>query len=110
MVRGLSRSGGIAVRAVVGTGLVAEAARRHGASPTAATALGRALLGALLLASGGKGGETVQIQFRGDGPLRGVVALADDAGHARGYVGSPRAIRCASTARSTCAPPSATAC
>ncbi len=90
-MQSLSLEGGIAVRAIVGTGLVREAARRHRTSPTATTALGRTLLGALLLASGSKGGQTVQIQFRGDGPLRGVVASADDAGRARGYVGSPRA-------------------
>jgi molecular chaperone Hsp33 len=91
LVRTMSRDGGIAVRAIVGSRLVAEAARRHGTSPTATVALGRTLLGALLLASGGKSGESVQIQFRGEGPLRGVVALADDAGHARGYVVQPRA-------------------
>jgi molecular chaperone Hsp33 len=91
LVRTVSDEGGIAVRVVVGTELVSEAARRHDTSPTATTALGRAMLGALLLASGGKGGESVQVQFRGDGPLLGVVALADDAGHARGYVGQPHA-------------------
>jgi molecular chaperone Hsp33 len=91
LVRTISRDGGIAVRAIVGTRLVAEAARRHETSPTATAALGRTLLGALLLAAGGKGGESVQIQFRGNGPLRGVVALADDAGHARGYVIEPHA-------------------
>jgi molecular chaperone Hsp33 len=91
LVRTISREGGIAVRAIVGTQLVAEAAGRHDTSPTATAALGRTLLGALLLAAGGKAGETVQIQFRGNGPLRGVVALADDAGHARGYVVMPHA-------------------
>ena len=90
-MRTISRDGGIAVRAIVGTRLVAEAARRHDTSPTATAALGRTLLGALLLAAGGKSGESVQIQFRGDGPLRSVVALADDAGRARGYVLRPRA-------------------
>jgi molecular chaperone Hsp33 len=91
LVRTISREGGIAVRAIVGTRLVAEAARRHDTSPTATAALGRTLLGALLLAASGKSGERVQIQFRGDGPLRSVVALADDAGHARGYVQRPHA-------------------
>ena len=91
LVRTISRDGGIAVRAIVGTRLVTEAARRHDTSPTATAALGRTLLGALLLAAGGKSGESVQIQFRGDGPLRSVVALADDAGRARGYVLYPRA-------------------
>jgi len=91
LVRTISKEGGIAVRAIVGTRLVAEAARRHDTSPTATAALGRTLLGALLLASGGKSGESVQIQFRGGGPLRGIVALANDAGHARGYVLHPHA-------------------
>ena len=91
LVRTISREGGVAVRAIVGTQLVAEAARRHDTSPTATAALGRTLLGALLLAAGGKAGESVQVQFRGNGPLRGVVALADDAGHARGYVVAPHA-------------------
>ena len=92
LVRSLSREGGIAVRTVVGTELVRDAATRHRMSPTATTALGRTLLGALLLASEGKHPEeSVQVQFRGDGPLKGVVAGADARGRARGYVGSPRA-------------------
>jgi len=91
LVRTLSRDGGVAVRALVGTALVREAARRHGTSPTATTALGRALQGALLLAADGKGGGSVQIQLKGDGPLGGIVAIGDDAGHARGYVGRPAA-------------------
>lgn len=91
LVRTISDEGGIAVRVVVGTALVREAARRHHTSPTATTALGRAMLGALLLAAGAKSGESVQLQFRGDGPLRGVVATADDTGSVRGYVGRPRA-------------------
>jgi molecular chaperone Hsp33 len=91
LVRTVSRDGGIAVRAIVGTRLVTEAARRHDTSPLATVALGRTLLGALLLAAGGKGGETVQIQFRGEGPLRSVVALANDSGRARGYAQNPRA-------------------
>ena len=90
-MRTISRDGGIAVRAIVGTQLVAEAARRHDTSPTATAALGRTLLGALLLAADGKAGETVQVQFRGNGPLRGVVAIADAAGRTRGYVVAPHA-------------------
>lgn len=92
LVRCVSEEGGIAVRAIVGTELVREGAARHRTSPTATTALGRTLLGALLLAASGKeDDESVQVQFRGDGPLKGVVAGADALGNARGYVGSPRA-------------------
>jgi molecular chaperone Hsp33 len=90
LVRTLSRRGGVAVRALVATGLVGEAARRHGTSPTASVALGRALMGAVLFASGGKG-ETVQIELRGDGPLGAIVAISDAHGRVRGYVAHPSA-------------------
>ncbi len=85
IVRTLSSDGGISVRVLVATELVNDAVRRHKASPTAATALGRALMGAVLLASGKKEGETVQLQFRGDGPLGPLTAIADSDGRARGF-------------------------
>ena len=90
LVRTLSERGGISVRALVATDLVAEAVRRHGASPTASLALGRALMGAVLLASGTKR-ETVQIELRGDGLLGSLVAIADPHGNTRGYVSRPSA-------------------
>jgi molecular chaperone Hsp33 len=89
LARALSEGGDVAVRAVTGTALVAEAAARHGTGPTATAALGRALLGALLLGAGGKDGESVQLRLRGDGPLRSVLAIADGEGGVRGNVGTP---------------------
>lgn len=91
LVRATSASGGLAVRALVGTRLVGDAIRRHRTSPTAGAALGRALMGAVLLASGSKHGETVQLQFRGSGPLGTVVAISDSEGRVRGYVSNPAA-------------------
>ena len=91
LVRTLSAGGSIAVRAMVGTALVADAAARHRTSPTASAALGRALMGAALLASGSAEGETVQLQLRGDGPLGCVTAIADCNGRVRGYASNPAA-------------------
>lgn len=91
LVRATSSAGGLAVLALVGTDLVSEAIRRHQTSPTAGSALGRALMGAVLLAAGSKHGETVQLQFRGSGPLGTLVAIADPEGRARGYVSNPSA-------------------
>lgn len=85
MVLALSEDGGIRVCTVVGSSLVREAAHRHETSPLATLALGRALLGALLLASGNNEGETLQLDFRGDGPLAGVTAIADDTAGVRGF-------------------------
>jgi len=89
LVRAMSSNGDISIRAVVATHLVAEAARRHGTSPVASAALGRTLMGALLLAAGTKNGETTQVQVRGRGPLGGVTAIATAEGSVRGYVQNP---------------------
>ena len=91
MVRALSADGRVSVRAIVGTELVAEGARRHETSPLATAALGRTLLGCALLGSLGKGEETVQVQFSGKGPLGSLMATADAAGRVRGSVRSPKA-------------------
>jgi len=91
LVRTLSTQGGIAVRVVVGTALVREAAIRHVTSPVASVALGRALMGAVLLAAASKHGEKVQLQLRGDGPLGSIVAIADAEGRARGFASNASA-------------------
>jgi molecular chaperone Hsp33 len=67
-------------------------------APTAANALGRAMMGAVLIAVGPSAdagdrasseGESVQLQFRGDGPLGSVLAIADTRGRVRGTVAQP---------------------
>lgn len=90
LLRTLSEDGSVSVRVLVGSALVREAARRHETSPVATAALGRTLLGAVLLASQGKDGETVELRFRARGPLGQVVAIADDAGRVRGYAQNPQ--------------------
>ncbi len=91
LVRTVSADGGLSVRAMVATGLVAEAASRHATAPTASAALGRALMGGVLIAAGAKEDETVQLQFRGDGPLGQMTVIADHLGRVRGYVSDPSA-------------------
>lgn len=89
MVRTISPDGGLSVRALVATGVVAEAARRHRTAPTASAALGRALMGAQLLAAAALEDETVQLHFRGDGPLGPITVIADHRGGVRGFVNNP---------------------
>jgi molecular chaperone Hsp33 len=91
LVRALSEAGGVRAFALVASDLVAEAARRHQTTPTATTALGRGLMGGVLLAAGSKDGETHQLQFRGDGPLGPLTVIADPAGGVRGFVARPDA-------------------
>jgi molecular chaperone Hsp33 len=91
LVRAVSEAGGVRAVALVATGIVREAARRHETSPTATTALGRALMGGVLLAVGGDDGATFQLQFRGDGPLGPLTVIADAGGAVRGFAARPQA-------------------
>ena len=90
LTRTLSDDGAVTVRVVEATATVAEAARRHQTSPLASVALGRSLMGALLLASGSKEAESVQLSFEGVGALRRVTAIANSQGEARGFVSDPQ--------------------
>jgi len=91
LLRTVSSDGGLAVRVLLATDLVGEAAGRHGTAPTASAALGRSLMGAVLLAAGNAEAETVQLQFRGNGELGQVTSIADGSGGVRGYVHNPEA-------------------
>eukprot|EP00877_Chromochloris_zofingiensis_P014061 jgi/Chrzof1/8909/Cz03g28230.t1 len=90
LLRSLSSEGEVAVLVVNGTQMVAEAARRHQTSPTATAALGRTLIGALLMGCFRKHDEQVQINFKGDGPLGGIMVMADTRANVRGKVGTPQ--------------------
>jgi molecular chaperone Hsp33 len=89
LVRTISADGSVSVRVLAATHLVQEAARRHQTSPTATVALGRALMGTLLLASEAQDGERVQVRIRGDGPIGSLLVTASSDGDVRGYATHP---------------------
>jgi len=93
VIRGLAGDGAFRVIAAETTDVVEEARRRHGLSPTATAALGRALTGATLLAYllSKTPRERVTLKVEGDGPLGHLVAEAGVDGKVRGYVGTPEA-------------------
>lgn len=84
----LSANQEVAVLAVDGLGLVSEAQARHKTAPTATAALGRALLGSLLMGCFRKDNESLQITFAADGPLKGVQVIAESTGLVKGKVGN----------------------
>ena len=73
------------------TELVNEACRKHDVGPLAATALGRSLIGAVLLAALLKNNQSVQLKFEGNGPLGKIITEAGAEGWARGYIANPHA-------------------
>lgn len=79
---------GVRIYALCTTNLVQEAATRHHTSHLASAALGRAMNGALLLATTMKDNERIALRLKGDGPIGEVVADAEGT-HVRGYVGDP---------------------
>ncbi len=93
LVRAVAREAGVRVVSVVCPRVVAEAAWRHGTSPPATCALGRALTSGLLLATLTKGGERVTVQLVGDGPIGSITVDATDQGEVRGYALCPQVPR-----------------
>ena len=96
LLRTISESGTIGVKTIVASELVAEALSRRTHTPTAGNALGRAMMGAVLIAAGSAPDdaddaniESVQLQFRGDGPLGSLTAIADSRATVRGTVQNP---------------------
>jgi molecular chaperone Hsp33 len=75
--------------ACITTELTAEACRRHGARPTAAAALGRALTGGALFGALLKNDQRVALRFEGNGPLKKIIVEAESTGAVSGYVGDP---------------------
>jgi molecular chaperone Hsp33 len=74
--------------AAITTDLIEHARGLHGASPTAAAALGRLLTGSLLMGALLKdASHRLLLQVSSRGPVRRIVAEADGAGHVRGYLG-----------------------
>jgi molecular chaperone Hsp33 len=89
LIKGTAKGAPLLVVGVSCPALAAGAAHIHACRPTAAVALGRALGGALMLSAMLKEGQRIILQVAGDGPLGGIVAEADAAGCARGYVKQP---------------------
>lgn len=88
-LRSLSANQEVALMVVDATNLVQEAARRHNTQPTATAALGRALMGGLLMGCFRKDNESLQITFNSEGPLRGIQVIATCDGVVKGKVGNP---------------------
>eukprot|EP00746_Dinoflagellata_sp_MGD_P017368 gnl/MRDRNA2_/MRDRNA2_139854_c0_seq1.p1 gnl/MRDRNA2_/MRDRNA2_139854_c0~~gnl/MRDRNA2_/MRDRNA2_139854_c0_seq1.p1 ORF type:complete len:420 (+),score=89.37 gnl/MRDRNA2_/MRDRNA2_139854_c0_seq1:104-1261(+) len=89
--RVLSANQEVSVVAIEGTSVVADATARHKTAPTATAALGRGILAAGLLGAFKGDNETVQVTFRGDGPLGQLMAVSDNTGLVKGMVQNPKA-------------------
>lgn len=72
------------------TDVVAEMQKLHKSFPLATVGVGKAMVGALLLASQLKDQQKVGLLFRGNGALKSIYAEADFEGHVRAYTPNPQ--------------------
>lgn len=92
LIKIMDRGKNIRLYLAATTSLVEEARRCHGTSATASAALGRAMTGALMMASDLKGEEDLMtLRINGNGPIGTILVTADSEGCVRGLVSNPRA-------------------
>ncbi len=92
IIRALSEDGGVLCCAIDSTDMVAEAARVHGASPTAAAALGRLAAAASMMGSMLKyEGDSLTLRIDGGGACGTLTAVADYRGNVKCCAGNAAA-------------------
>lgn len=90
LVKSLAFDGQIRAYAVDATETVSEAQKLHDTWSAASAALGRSLVGTLLLASASlQGDETMTVKINGNGPVGGIVIDGNANGTVKGYVQNP---------------------
>jgi len=90
ITRVVSSDGAIRAYAAITTDMVNEAQRIHHMYPIPIAALGRTLTAAAMMGAMLKGeNDTLTLQIKGDGPLGGIVAVADSRANVKGYVYNP---------------------
>jgi len=89
LVKALANEGFVRAYAVRATNTVAEAQQRHDTWHTSSAALGRALVGSLLLGATVKGEDKLTVRIQGDGPAGGIVVDVNGKGDVKGYIKNP---------------------
>lgn len=89
LVKALAVHDEIRAYCVCGTHLVKEAQERHDTYNGATIALGRTLLGALLVGGTLKGEDKITVKVQGDGPLGAIIVDSNGTGTVKGYVQHP---------------------
>ncbi len=90
LLRGLSKDGSAQILILNSTDMVRKSVTIHHTAPTPTAALGRVLTAASLMGSTLKDkGNTVTVNFRGNGPCGHLLAVSDYMGNVKGYVQNP---------------------
>lgn len=90
IIRAVTDDGTAKISVITARDAVERARQIHSLHPVGTAALGRAMCGASLLGEMMKEDDaSLTLRLRGNGPIAGVVAVSDNAGNVRGWVGDP---------------------
>jgi len=91
IIRATAADGTVRAFAAVTTNMVAKAKELHNMSPLATVAMGRTMTVTAMMSKMLKNKkDTITVQIRSDGPLGGIVTVADSFANVRGYVYNPQ--------------------
>lgn len=85
----LAYEGFVRAYAVNATETIAEAQRRHDTWNTSSAALGRTMIGALMLGATLKGEDKMTVKIEGNGPAGAIVVDSNGKGEVKGYIKNP---------------------
>lgn len=89
LIKALAFDGMVRAYAVCATEAVSEAQRRHDTWSNASAALGRTMVGGLLLGGMLKGEDKLTVKVQGDGPAGAIIVDSDGSGDVKGYIQNP---------------------
>ncbi|MDU5337219.1 Hsp33 family molecular chaperone HslO [Enterococcus sp.] len=89
LVKALAYEGFVRAYAVNATETIAEAQRRHDTWNTSSAALGRTMIGALMLGATLKGDDKMTVKIEGNGPAGAIVVDSNGKGEVKGYIKNP---------------------
>ena len=89
LVKALCYKGSIRAYAISATETVSEAQRRHDTWSSSTAALGRTLIGALLLGATLKGDDKLTVKVQGNGPAGAIIVDSNGRGETKGYIKNP---------------------
>ncbi|MBO0440730.1 Hsp33 family molecular chaperone HslO [Candidatus Enterococcus ikei] len=89
LVKALCYEGSIRAYAVCATNTISEAQKRHDTWSSSTAALGRTMVGAILLGATLKGEDKLTVKVQGNGPAGSIVVDSDGSGNTKGYIKNP---------------------
>ncbi|MDT2645134.1 Hsp33 family molecular chaperone HslO [Enterococcus dongliensis] len=89
LVKALAYEGFVRAYAVNATETIAEAQCRHDTWNTSSAALGRTMVGALMLGATLKGEDKLTVKIEGNGPAGAIIVDSNGKGEVKGYIKNP---------------------